>query len=566
MPPERNVATKFSYDTAGELSFYYGSENEDYLENALYIPETGALLTMQSAVALIYRYCNTLPADGYVHPRPVFEFENSRCCLHLPSNAPFRDLYSPISKSEKRSKALVSLEACRKLKLLNHLDEHLRPFNYRTEILGELAPEVDSNGMVIGSKRRHNMYENRTPQLWKKNAEAGCKVIAVEDDPNLLKARKDVIVEQLEIRNKQNTRIESSAQTLTNMDMQNQQSDDNSTISDEINTSNANMTENDTLNEKSFCYWGSIFEVTTDDNKIDGVPYRQLCILTRKPMPPLPRINLLDRSQQIHVNTHTINIKFVFNEERSNHLCNYMLNVMKSLLNKDFACSLKDIPYFTVPLVKGSINQLYNSLTKEDLEKLIDWVEISNIVELKSDHFSPESEISTEDIIIIDYSNDRRKYRIDSIHRDLSITSPVPADITVRESGHTSFQEYYIENKKPAPSNLGNPMTLGRQIQKRLNYITASSLTEPKTKGGAYAWLVSEFCKKYYMRLSVYQALLIIPALMTRIDSLLLLQEAKLKFKLDIKDNLMLEAYTIPCASMEMNYERLEMLGGNYRD
>jgi hypothetical protein len=53
---------------------------------------------------------------------------------------------------------------------------------------------------------------------------------------------------------------------------------------------------------------------------------------------------------------------------------------------------------------------------------------------------------------------------------------------------------------------------------------------------------------------------------MTRIDSLLLLQEAKLKFELDIKDNLMLEAYTTPCASMEMNYERLEMLGGDYRD
>jgi hypothetical protein len=105
-------------------------------------------------------------------------------------------------------------------------------------------------------------------------------------------------------------------------------------------------------------------------------------------------------------------------------------------------------------------------------------------------------------------------------------------------------------------------MVLGRQVKRRLNYITTSSLVESKIKGGAYGWLAPEFCKKYHMHLSVFQALLVVPSIMIRIDSLLLLNEAKTKFDLHIDDQLMLEAYTTASACMEMNYERLEILGG----
>ncbi|KAI8876441.1 dicer-2 protein [Backusella circina FSU 941] len=577
MPSERNVASKFSFDITEDLSLCDDSDSEEYLENALYIPETDALITMQNAIPLIHRYCNALPSDSYFYPKPIFEFDymggGIRCCLHMPSNAPFTKLYSPMAKSKGRAKMLVSLKACKKLRSLRLLDGHLKPFGYRSELLGDMVPEVDSNGMAIGSKRRHNVYEKRTPKLWERNVEMDDEAVEIEDDADLLKARKKMDVEDLDISNKQKNQTENvvdpledflgNDKKLIGLDIQHKQCDNDGDLImfDENETPNENTTDNDVLGEGPFGYWASIFEVTADGNIINGVPYRQLCIMTRKPMPTLPQINLMNEGQQIHVKVHTINIEIRFNKEHLIHLCNYMFNVMKTLLNKDFTCPLEDVPYFILPLVNGNIHQLYNSLTKEDLEKLIDWVEISNIVQLKNDHFTLDSELLMKDIILIDCSNYERKYIIDNINHDINPTSPVPTDITARESGYSSFQEYYVQNKKKPPINLDSSMILARQIRKKLNYITASNLMEPKIKGGTYAWLAPEFCKKYYMHLGVYQALLIVPALMIRVDSLLLLKEAKMKFGLHIQDELMLEAYTAPSASMEMNYERLEILG-----
>jgi hypothetical protein len=574
LPSERNVANKFSYDSTDNLSSVEDSDDDDYLEGALYIPETDAVITIQSAIPLLHRYCLALPADDYFHPRPVFEFDSYdtgySCCLRLPSNTPFNVLRSHIASSKSRAKALVSLEACKKLRSLNCLDKHLKPFDYRTEILGDMAPETDSNGMVIGSKRRHNMYEKRTPQLWERHEDIDDEVIQVEDDADLLKARKNKDVENLEI-NKQINPVEKSddpfevllaTDETLNLDTPTPHFDPDGDLIMFDDDETITESTRDNAADESFCYWASIVEIMTQDDKINELPYRQLCILTRKPMPALPQICLFDRSKPIHVTIHAINIGITLEQERLSHLCRYMLNVMKSLLNKEFTCDPKDTPYFTVPLVHGNINQSYQTLTKDDLEKLIDWVEIDSIVQLKKEEFTLDSEESLDDVILIDYSNSERRYRFEKIHHDLNLTSPVPTDHTVRESGYTSFQDYYTQKDRKIPVNIDNPMVLGRQVKRRLNYITTSSLVESKIKGGAYGWLAPEFCKKYHMHLSVFQALLVVPSIMIRIDSLLLLNEAKTKFDLHIDDQLMLEAYTTASACMEMNYERLEILGG----
>jgi hypothetical protein len=64
------------------------------------------------------------------------------------------------------------------------------------------------------------------------------------------------------------------------------------------------------------------------------------------------------------------------------------------------------------------------------------------------------------------------------------------------------------------------------------------------------------------MSASVFLGMLMVPSIMTRIDSFLLIKEAQVRYDLHMEDNSMLEAYTCPAASMGMNYERLETLGG----
>ncbi|XP_021666513.2 endoribonuclease Dicer homolog 3 isoform X2 [Hevea brasiliensis] len=101
-------------------------ETKAYIVNA-----TGASVTADSSVNLIYRYCEKLPGDRYFTPRPTFEFEvfeqSCQCKIKLPASAAFQTLVGPICRSQQLAKQLVCLEACKKLHQMGALDDHLRP-------------------------------------------------------------------------------------------------------------------------------------------------------------------------------------------------------------------------------------------------------------------------------------------------------------------------------------------------------------------------------------------------------------------------------------------------------
>ncbi|XP_077233980.1 dicer-like 3 [Tasmannia lanceolata] len=98
---------------------------------AYFVESTGATVTIDSSVSLIYRYCEKLPGDKYFTPKPIFQCEsygNSYVCtLILPPNAAFQNIEGPESRSSHLSKQLVCLEACKKLHQMGALDDHLLP-------------------------------------------------------------------------------------------------------------------------------------------------------------------------------------------------------------------------------------------------------------------------------------------------------------------------------------------------------------------------------------------------------------------------------------------------------
>ncbi|XP_050365532.1 endoribonuclease Dicer homolog 3-like [Argentina anserina] len=99
--------------------------------NAYYVEATGASVTPDSSVSLIYRYCEKLPGDRYFIPRPDFHFRLYegfyQCEITLPPNAAIQTIVGPMSRNSHSSKQLVCLEACKMLHQMGALDDHLLP-------------------------------------------------------------------------------------------------------------------------------------------------------------------------------------------------------------------------------------------------------------------------------------------------------------------------------------------------------------------------------------------------------------------------------------------------------
>ncbi|KAG2230115.1 hypothetical protein INT48_006272 [Thamnidium elegans] len=167
LPEERNVARLF--DQEYDPDFIKQQESEKHLKNAYEIPSTGAILTVGSAIALVYDYCASLPSDAFCNFKPVYKMgvhalSGNYCVLTLPINSEKR-LFEAFASSKLEAKMAVSLEACIALHKLGAIDDNLVPANKR--IKKRLAEEVDEEGKQIGSRKRENVYPKKIPSFWK---------------------------------------------------------------------------------------------------------------------------------------------------------------------------------------------------------------------------------------------------------------------------------------------------------------------------------------------------------------------------------------------------------------
>ncbi|MCL7031503.1 hypothetical protein MKW94_015389 [Papaver nudicaule] len=121
------VAASHRDPDAGITKLSCVEETEPY-----YVESTGASVTVDSSVSLIYRYCEKLPGDKYFQPKPIFQLQliggAYECILTLPPNAPFQRLAGPAVVNSHLSKQLVCLEACKQLHQCGALDDHLLPY------------------------------------------------------------------------------------------------------------------------------------------------------------------------------------------------------------------------------------------------------------------------------------------------------------------------------------------------------------------------------------------------------------------------------------------------------
>lgn len=188
--PERNLA---NYLNEGLDEEDDDDDEDDFAERLYLVPSTSATITMHYAVPLIHLYCGSLPSDSFCTLKPVFDIfpagDGFTCTLRLPSNAAVCEVTSEVARTKAKAKRLAARDLAIQLHKCGALDDHLRPKSSRRQILGEMAPLLDDNGQIIGSRRRRHIYERRTPRFWEKKLDEEEEEMAgltAEDDKDLM--------------------------------------------------------------------------------------------------------------------------------------------------------------------------------------------------------------------------------------------------------------------------------------------------------------------------------------------------------------------------------------------
>ncbi|XP_048490834.1 dicer-like protein 4 isoform X2 [Beta vulgaris subsp. vulgaris] len=103
----------------------------DFNEEVYSVDSTGATISAQSSVSLLYHYCSKLPHDEYFNPTPevfnVDDTEGTICHIILPSNAPIHHIVSAPQLSMEATKKDACLRACKELHQVGALTEYLLP-------------------------------------------------------------------------------------------------------------------------------------------------------------------------------------------------------------------------------------------------------------------------------------------------------------------------------------------------------------------------------------------------------------------------------------------------------
>jgi dsRNA-specific ribonuclease len=131
------------------------------------VSSTGALVSLSSAITLIYQYCDTLTREKYATSAPRYlslletqdKFLQHIYCfdLYLPSQCPIEVVHGSNRRAKLLAKQQVSLLACQRLHEAGLLNDHLCP------IRQDKSPSLDDSASMIlplPSRQLHTITSN----------------------------------------------------------------------------------------------------------------------------------------------------------------------------------------------------------------------------------------------------------------------------------------------------------------------------------------------------------------------------------------------------------------------
>ncbi|KAI9283954.1 hypothetical protein BC943DRAFT_294415 [Umbelopsis sp. AD052] len=583
LPADRKATVSAMDDDPFDL--YGGDEDDDYdddVDDFFLVPSTQAAITLNSAVSLIFHYCSTLPKDEYCDLKPEFtsvkELDNFICTLKLPSNAVVQETFTEAARSKNLAKKMVAMKAAIALYHAKGLSDHLMPIVVKSEMLGDMAPQMDRMGNIIGSRKRRKIYKKKVPWFWEKQIPKSLEEEEVFDDDerylNMVLSSQQTwlsmddtgVATAMKV-NEVHSSADINAFGAPGQITPGEKTDpilttplgndgtDTNLVSQEQSQDQVDEMMEDT--DHLTLYLTHIKHNLNGDLDA-GIKFRDICILTYKELPAIPPFHLYLRNKTTETIVRTVSIGqgYTFDLEQVDLLRNYTIQIFSAISNKSYECALEDMPYFLVPL-KFDIN---DNIGRDSF----DWTEINRLVENLTTKLDIENLDQYNDRIVIDQSDNLRRYIFHQASRDMTPTTEIPPVYHGREAGYKNFAEYYEQVFLRVPENMDQPMVEVQRFTKVLNYLSPINHAEAKAPKRSAQYLIPEFCALYPVSTSIYRTAMLMPSIMTHIDSVLLVKEVNEKLETNIDETLLLEAFTTPSANMDANYERLETLGDSF--
>ncbi|KAI8583787.1 hypothetical protein K450DRAFT_219980 [Umbelopsis ramanniana AG] len=553
LPADRKASVNAMDDDPFDL--YCGDEDDEYdddVDDFFLVPSTQAAITLNSAVPLIHHYCSTLPKDEYCDLKPEFscvkELDTFICTLKLPSNAVVQETFTEAARSKTLAKKLVAMKAAIALYHAKGLSDHLMPIVVKPEMLGDMAPQMDRKGNIIGSRKRRKVYKKKT---WLSMDDTGVPIAIRANETH--SSGDNNAAEALG----QLTPGEQNISILADA-MENDDTDANLVAEERSQDPSDEMMDVDDTNHDHLTLYLTHIKHNLNDDLDAGIQYRDICLLTYKEFPVIPAFHLYlqNKTTETIVRTVSIGQGYTFDLEEADMLRKYTIQIFSAISNKSYECDLEDMPYFLVPLKFD----IHDEIDRDSF----DWTEIGRVVENLTPKLDIENLDQYTDRVVVDHSDSLRRYIFHQARRDMTPASEIPSGYHGREDGYKNFADYYEQVLSRTPGNMDQPMMEVRRFTKVLNYLSPIANVEAKAPKRSAQYLIPEFCELYPISTSMYRTAMLMPSIMMHIDAVLLVKEVNEKLETNIDDTLLLEAFTTPSANMDTNYERLETLGDSF--
>ncbi|KAL0933130.1 RNase3 domain protein [Colletotrichum truncatum] len=310
---------------------------------------------------------------------------------------------------------------------------------------------------------------------------------------------------------------------------------------------------------------------------------KPLIILTREQLPNLPTIPLFF-SNNHHSEVHPVSLPtpIQISTSDSEALKEFTFRIFKDVFSKEYEASVADIPYFLAPTREDHSVKLSQI---DDPASLIDWAHLGAT---KGKEYLDWNENTPQeffkDKLVIDQYAGSRKFYLRGLRTDMKPTDLVPAGVP--DPGHRAWRDDSIEKniieysvslwakaRQKRTWQKNQPVVEAEIVSLRRNLLDDS--IKAMTEEQRICYVILEPLRVSTLPFEVAVMASTFPAIISRIDSVMIALDACKMLNLDIRPDLALEALTKDSdnseehdrekinfqSGMGNNYERLEFLG-----
>ncbi|TBU32155.1 hypothetical protein BD311DRAFT_655259 [Dichomitus squalens] len=307
--------------------------------------------------------------------------------------------------------------------------------------------------------------------------------------------------------------------------------------------------------------------VVAPDNMGEEV-HAPVLLLTRAPLPHVPDFSLFFSGLRTTVRFYRA-APITITDAQLKALHGYTLRVTKSLTNKPLDCPLGDLLCYFAPLDSSWHSSISPHWPLLSVEGHVLW----DAVQLAADYFAirlldsnvPIDERAKDAIVLDRQVEFTMRHFVIKVRHDL--TPLCKADDSPREAGYQNFLEYCRARCKDFQGleDENQPLIEVSAVPGVINNLHPTSAPPTPPAKAPLKYLIPEMCYKFTIPASTFRTLWLMPSIMNKIESYLLVKELNARlFHNAVIEQQLLIALSTPAAWTEFNYERLEFLGDSF--